>query len=139
MINSFQSKPERKLFEQLHALHDSLKRNQRVFSVSFKSASRRRQIDILDKDAKIAIEYDGQVHFVPLFGESSLKKVKEADDELNRVLIAEGYKLIRVSFDQYKKGQFSNECIQKIMHAVESSEKKLYLIGEAYYVESGSV
>lgn len=132
MINVRQSRPEKKLFEQLLSFLPNIKRNQRIYNVEFSTISHRRQIDILDAAAKLVIEFDGPVHFKPFFGEERLAKVKKSDSELNEVLVSNGYKVIRVAYDQYVKNDFKEDCVTKIIEAVASSDATLCLIGESY-------
>lgn len=132
MIGMLQSKPEKKLFEQLSAFIPNLKRNQRIYSINFSTLSHRRQIDMLDKEQKLVIEFDGPVHFKPLFGDEAYAKIKKCDLELNNVLVDMGYKVIRVSYDEYVKKAFSDTCIANIIDLVKSLEAKLHLIGKSY-------
>ena len=138
MIDTKQSRPEKKLFEQLCSSLPNIKRNQRIYNVEFSTLSKRRQIDIFDAVAKIVIEYDGPVHFKPFFGEERLAKVRKSDLELNDVLVKNGFKVIRVAYDQYVKGAFGEDCIKKIIDATQSSGFELCLIGESYGEDSFS-
>ena len=54
------------------------------------------EVDLYVADIKTAIEIDGPSHFLPIWGEESLKKHQKADDIKTGLLINNGYVLIRV-------------------------------------------
>jgi len=138
MITAYQSVPEKNLFELVDKLYPNrFKRGQQIRRIgkftSVKSGTR--QIDILDAVSKIVIEFDGPRHFVNLTKDDRLSNTRNKDQELNRVLVDEGYVVIRVSFDMftYKNGgKFDDACVKLICEAIEKKEPKLVLIGEMY-------
>jgi len=54
------------------------------------------ELDLFIPHIKMAIEIDGPSHFLPIWGEESLKKHLKADAEKNGLLLGDGYKVIRV-------------------------------------------
>ncbi len=56
------------------------------------------EIDIYIPDLMTVIELDGPQHFLPIFGEDSLKKHQKYDNTKNGLLIKEGYTVIRVKY-----------------------------------------
>lgn len=56
------------------------------------------EIDIYIPDLMTVIELDGPQHFLPIFGEESLKKHEKYDNTKNGLLIKEGYTVIRVKY-----------------------------------------
>lgn len=138
MITSYQSVPEKKLFELVSELYpNQFKRGQQIRRIgkftSVKSGTR--QIDILDTRNKIVIEFDGPRHFVNLTKKDTLEHIRIKDQELNKVLVDEGFTVIRVSCDTftYKSGgKFDESCVKLICEAIEKKYRKLILIGEKY-------
>lgn len=137
MINSWKSKPELALFEIVKSNYPAFKKNQQLRRVNkFKTTkSGKRQIDIMSLDNKIIIEFDGVHHFKNIHGKDVLEKNKSKDKELNSVMVTEGWTVIRVSYDQYsyKSGEgFKSGVISRICELIESKERGLFLLGEAY-------
>ncbi len=145
MINSFQSKPEKKLFEFVSLLKEfDFKRNQFIKSTNFSSLSKRRQIDIVDKNKRIYIEFDGKIHFISVFGDDVLLKNKIRDDEVEQHIYNHNWTLIRISHDQFKyatkmvngikqdNSYFKQECLYKLVMLLNENKPGIYKIGEAY-------
>lgn len=145
MINSFQSKPELKLFEFISLLDGfSFKRNQFVNSLLINNKSHNKQIDIGDKNKRIYIEFDGVLHFFPKFGEDHLINIKEKDSQLNQHIINHNWTLIRISYDQFVNKTnvvnkvkidtsfFKKECLDEIIELLNANKHGVYKIGEAY-------
>ena len=139
MLKTYQSKPERKLFEFISELEGfKFKRNQFVHSKLFISKSQKKQIDIADKKQRIYIEYDGQLHFIPYHGEDNLKDVKIKDKLLEEHISLHHWTLIRISYDQYidknkiEKSYFKTECLTKLVEILNNKMPGIYKIGKAY-------
>ncbi len=77
------------------------------------------EIDILLPELSVVIELDGPQHFLPVFGEDRLAKTKISDQTKNGVLIASGYKIIRVKYlaTKFNKtvGRNMFEAVQKTL------------------------
>jgi very-short-patch-repair endonuclease len=77
------------------------------------------EIDILLPELSVVIELDGPQHFLPVFGEDRLAKTKISDQTKNGVLIASGYKVIRVKYiaTKFNKtvGRNMFEAVQKTL------------------------
>lgn len=137
MINSWKSKPETQLFEILNKKYSFFKRNQQLRRVNkFKTTkSGKRQIDIMSLENKIIVEFDGVHHFNNIHGVEVLKKNIKKDNELNFVMVAEGWTVIRVAHDQYSYnsgGVFSEDSIKRIFNLIDNKERGLFLIGASY-------
>ncbi len=145
MINSFQSKPEKILFNNLSKLENfNFKQNQFIKSKIFTSSSNKRQIDIIDIGNRVYVEFDGMVHFKPIYGEEMLLKTKIREKEVENVILSNNWTLIRVSYDQFvystKKinkikqdaSYFKPECLQKIAEILKENKPGVYKIGNAY-------
>jgi hypothetical protein len=139
MITTFQSKPEKKLFEFVSSLDGfNFKRNQFMKSINFSSVSNKRQIDIFDKEKRIYIEYDGHIHFKDIFGIDVLQKNKIKDNEIEHHISNHGWTLIRISYDQYvdrnkiEKSYFKQGCLDRIVEILNNRVPGIYKIGAAY-------
>ncbi len=139
MINCFQSKPEKKLFEFMVLLDGySFKRNQFIYSETISNKSHKKQMDIADKNKRIYIEYDGVLHFKPKFGQEVLEKIKKRDQEAEDHILKHNWVLIRVSCDQYidrnkiEKSYFKNDCLEKIKEILKNNKPGVYKIGNEY-------
>lgn len=139
MHKSWQSKPEIALFKTVNELFpDVFKRNQ-ILKRTGKFLSTKtniRQIDIMSLENKIVIEFDGIHHFKDVFKKKgNLQKVSSKDKELNKVLVEEGWSIIRVSHDEYDykdNGAFKQETLNKIFEIVSNKSRGLFLFGKSY-------
>lgn len=145
MIGSFQSKPEKMLFEFVSSLENFIfKRNQFIKSENFSNMSKRRQIDMIDKDNRIYLEFDGIFHFKPKIGDDVLLYNKIKDMEVQNHIINNNWTLIRISYDQFKystkmvnkikqdNSYFKQEALDKLVEILNSKVPGVYKIGEAY-------
>lgn len=138
MHKSWQSKPEMKLFEIVSVRFPNLfKRNQQLKRKKFTTTkSNKRQIDIMSLENKIVIEFDGIHHFKSVFKENkNFNNTVKRDQELNSVLVEEGWTVIRVSYDEYEykeNGKFKQETLDKIFDIVTNKKRGLWLFGKSY-------
>jgi very-short-patch-repair endonuclease len=139
MHKSWQSKPEIDLFDVVDQFFpDTFKRNQ-ILKRTGKFLSTKtniRQIDIMSLENKIVIEFDGIHHFKDVFKKKgNLNEVNKKDQELNSVLVEEGWTVIRVSYDEYEykeNGKFKQETLDKIFDIVTNKKRGLWLFGKSY-------
>jgi very-short-patch-repair endonuclease len=145
MIGSFQSKPEKKLFELVSSLDGFVfKRNQFINSLLVSNKSHNKQMDMGDKAKRIYIEFDGILHFEPRRGIQILEQSKARDREIEQHIINHNWTLIRVSYDQFKystkmvgkiktdASYFKQECLDKLVSILHDGKPGIYKIGEAY-------
>lgn len=139
MLKSFNSKPERKLFEFLKFIDNfSFTRNHFIEIQNIENKSHKKQIDIGDKYKNIFIEFDGVYHFEPIFGEEKLQNVQILDKSLEDHVLKQNWILIRVADDQfvdknkYEKSYFKKECLNKIKELLNACNPGIYKIGERY-------
>lgn len=132
------SKPEKILFKIVSSLFPSynFKHNQFLKNNLFIiNETNTRQIDILSKDKKIAIEFDGIVHFKNIEKWQQLELVRRKDLELNEALLKLDYLLIRVSYEQFSyKNGFNEKCIDEIKTIISLNNKGIFKIGNLYNV-----
>ena len=138
MHNSWQSKPEIKLYKIINELFPGLfKRNQQLKRKKFiTTKSNKRQIDIMSLENKIVIEFDGIHHFKSVFKENkNFNNTVKRDQELNKVLVEEGWTVIRVSHDEYDykdNGTFNQKTLDKIDDIIDKRVRGLWLFGKSY-------
>lgn len=133
MLNSWQSIPEKKLFNIVEERFEGFKRNQRVYDSRFETKSKKRQIDIFCKDRKIIIEFDGPLHFNDYFGKDNLATTQRKDKRLNQIMVDKGYCVIRVSHDTYyPKEEFDQSIINNLFQIISEAKNELYLLGNSY-------
>jgi len=139
MIATFQSKPEKKLFEFVNSIDGfSFKRNQFIHSEIISTKSKKKQIDMGDKKNRFYIEFDGILHFEPKRGYDLLKIIQKKDGEIEQHISNHNWTLIRVSYDQYidknkiEKSYFKQECLDRIIEILNNKTPGIYKIGEAY-------
>ena len=141
MHKSWQSKPGIDLFNTVDQFFpNTFKRNQ-ILKRTGKFLSTKtniRQIDIMSLENKIVIEFDGIHHFKDVFKKKgNLNEVSKKDQELNSVLVEEGWTVIRVSYDEYdykENGKFKKETLDKISDIVTNDKRGLWLFGDSYYI-----
>lgn len=91
------------------------------------------EIDIALPTRKIAIELDGPNHFsAEIWGEESLRKTRASDSEKNGLLIANGYKVIRVQYTKKHSSKFfmyqTLDELLKTIGLCESTPETLFVI-----------
>lgn len=137
MHSTWHSKPELALASILCSMEGySFKHNQCVKSELIHNRSKRKQIDVADKSARIYVEFDGIIHFEPkIKGTHTFEKIRASDASLNKCIIHHKWMLIRVSYDQfsYKNGGFfKKECLEKLFDRIKNPQPGVYKIGDAY-------
>lgn len=145
MLNSWQSKPEKKLFEFVKLLDGfDFKKNQRIKSKLFVSSTKEKQIDIADKSKRIYIEFDGIFHFKDIFKKNVLLDINIKDKLLDEHIFNHNWTLIRVSYDQFiyktkiinkikiDSSYFKQECLDEIIRLLQNNIPGVYKIGAAY-------
>ena len=137
MTSSFQSIPEKELFRIIHEDHQQFKRGQKLkrTGMFLSTKSNIRQIDIMSLDDNIIVEYDGVHHFKNIFKDETLSAVRKKDNELNSVMVSEGWTVIRVGSDQYsykRNGGFSEELILAVKKIIVEKKRGLFLMGDIY-------
>ena len=132
------SLPEKLLYEKICEMFPEKFKNCQVIKRKGKfldTKTSKRQIDIMNKENKIVIEFDGPCHFRSIHGKETLEKIKIRDKELNDVLVEENFVVIRISSDQfsYKTPRgFNENCLAKVTKIVNNNIPGLYLIGDDY-------
>ena len=139
MHKSWQSKPEIDLFEYIDKnFPDTFKRNQILKRIGkfLSTKTNIRQIDIMSLENKIVIEFDGIHHFKDVFKKKgNLLEVSKKDQELNEVLVEEGWTVIRVSHDEYDykdNGTFNQKTLDEIANIIDKQARGLWLFGKSY-------
>jgi very-short-patch-repair endonuclease len=56
------------------------------------------KVDLFLKDLKVAIEIDGPLHFMPIFGEEKLQKTIKQDTIKNGLLLSKGIHVVRIKY-----------------------------------------
>lgn len=132
--NSYKpSKPERFLEDLLVPV--GFKRNYLISDTFFSKPSHRRQVDFIDHNRKIMIEFDGAQHFHESWKRMPLTLIQQNDRELDEWAINHGYVLIRVGYSQYKSrdNMLLRNCIHQLFELFESADHgKVYYLGEEY-------
>lgn len=90
------------------------------------------QIDLFLPTINLAIEVDGPSHFLPIWGEDSLKKNQKYDEKKNGLIIGKGMKLVRIKqshdFSQARSILIYNKLLDII-------QNKLYLQNSLIEIE----
>ncbi len=80
----------------------------------------RLEIDILVPAAKVAIELNGPTHYLPIFGEEELKKVKNRDVIKRDTLAEEGYEFVTIDISSTSKWKkvtaIIDCCYEEVIH-----------------------
>lgn len=96
------------------------------------SPGRRFEIDIAMLKEKIAIEWDGPNHFLPIYGEQALESVKAKDNIKNYSLVKSGWTVIRVRDHSTSSTlSFCRRACDKIIKTIEVSDKNVIHIIDA--------
>lgn len=111
------------------------RRNVLITSQEFSAATHKRQIDFMNRERKIAIEFDGQQHFIPAWKRMPLDKIHTNDVELGRWCTNNGCVLIRIGYAHYvrKCETMSDECIKFLTELLTNDVSPgVYLLGKEY-------
>lgn len=133
----FQSLPERKLYEFVKNINNNFKRNQQLVSnIYFKTnKSSRKQVDIIDLENKIILEFDGECHFKMMHGDEHFEKIVKKDLELDEFCKDNIYILIRVSqscFIYKTINDFRQDVKFKIEEILKNPKPGVFYLGAEY-------
>jgi len=136
-VHRFSSKPEKELYRIVKEFIPLSKSNQRIRNNKFLTESRYRQCDILDRESKIVIEFDGPFHFHDI-GKSKFEFAKQKDTRFNEVMLSKGYIVIRISYDLFSYSKvaygFKEETISSIRRIISEKTPGIFLLGGMYSV-----
>ena len=135
MLTVKSTRPEKILYQEVCRMFPAVFKHNQLIARRGKFVSTKtnvRQVDIYSRDQKIIIEFDGPFHFKPIQGEAILAHVRVKDNELNTVMTSEGALVIRVSYDMFKRGKFSEDTLAQIESLVSNNARGLYHIGSLY-------
>ena len=102
------SKSESKLFDLLSEQYEQLE-----FLANDKSMLDGYEVDIAIPQIKLAIEWNGIIHYKPIYGSEKLNKVQKRDSEKQHVAKQKGINLIVIT-DLASKDSYVKEVFHKI-------------------------
>jgi very-short-patch-repair endonuclease len=128
------SKPERLLYELCkNTLGSSTTKQLQIQHPEIPTRTKRARVDIAHREKKILVEFDGPFHFKPILGQEYLELKRMRDLAVEKYAIEHGCLLIRVSYDTYSKGQFTDEAKRAIVEALQSDTRSAVIrIGEMF-------
>jgi ribulose bisphosphate carboxylase small subunit len=126
------SKPERELFDWVKIIDKTFQHSVQIKSDTFSCSSKRRQIDMLSRDRKIGIEFDGPLHFRSLSWKSNIEERISRDREVEAFMMENDFCYIRISFDQYRSDRFQQESMNEIRKLVDDPVVGIHKIGKMY-------
>lgn len=128
------SKPERLLYELCkNTLGSSTTKQLQIQHPEIPTKTKRARVDIAHREKKILVEFDGPFHFKPIAGQEHLEHRRMRDLAVEKYAVERGYLLIRVSYDTYIKGQFTDEAKRAIIEALQSDTRSAVVrIGEMF-------
>lgn len=128
------SKPERILYELCkNTLGSSTTKQLQIQHPEIPTKTKRARVDIAHREKKILVEFDGPFHFKPIIGQEHLEHRRVRDLAVEKYAVERGYLLIRVSYDTYSKGQFTDEAKRAIVEALQSDTRSAVVrIGEMF-------
>jgi hypothetical protein len=135
MHSSWNSIPEKKLFNIVKSFNDSFKNNQRLYDTCITSKSKRKQVDMISETLRCIIEFDGKLHFQPLRGEDMFQDTQRRDRELNEAALKQNMTLVRISYDQFSYkdgGKFSEDCLKRLFELLCKPIPGVHYIGASY-------
>jgi len=81
------------------------------------------EIDICLPSERVAIEWDGATHFLPIYGEENLAKVMEKDEKKNSILVGSGWTLIRCrDMSTTSSMAFVRRTVENIVRLIEDNK-----------------
>lgn len=83
------------------------------------------EVDLYLPELKVAIEIDGPAHFLPIWGQDSLKRHQTADRRKTGLLIGSGHVLIRIKhMTKHLSKHHEYKALEAVVGALETIEKK---------------
>lgn len=84
------------------------------------------KIDMFLKDQKVAIEIDGPLHFLPIFGEEKLQKTIKQDTIKNGLLLSKGLHVVRIKHSSKSSSLKSKrdtwKKLEKVLRDIEAGK-----------------
>lgn len=112
------------------------KHSQTIKNKKFTTKSKRRQIDFLNRDEKMIVEFDGQHHFEVIKKYcNNLEYIRKKDNELNDVMTGKGYLVIRISHDAWSPSnkRIKVNYLKILLDTINGGNRKcLMTIGKKY-------
>jgi len=116
----FSSKGERELFDNIKSATSLKIQTGGSFKIS--EDGTRKQLDIFCKETKTIVEYDGICHFKPIYGQESFDKLTRKDKLLKKWCKENGWSLIRIREEIYKKNRIS--WTKKMLQHIETNDSE---------------
>ncbi len=106
-------------------------------NIFYMNRSGTKEVDLFSKHNNVIIEFDGPIHFKPIFGEDRLIQSKKVDRALEEYCIRFGIILIRIDYTKYKwrrgeNSHFSDGVVETIKEIIKTQVVGNYFIGENY-------
>lgn len=137
-MHKYKSRPEKSLYMILSSYFpdDNFKNNKFIKDNLFLEFSKtgNKQVDIISEPKKIAVEFDGFLHFKEVWP-GSLEKIKKKDSLFSRYCLDKNLILIRVSLDSYSYksgGRFSEQALDKIKELIDNPIPGVHFIGKSW-------
>lgn len=92
--------------------------------------SGRAQLDIISRNLKVAVEFDGIFHFKQIFKLEQYQRQIERDRNINDVLPNEGWCLIRVSYECWDGSRFKGQTVGQLYDIISDAQSGVHFIGE---------
>lgn len=84
------------------------------------------KVDMFLKDQKVAIEIDGPLHFLPIFGEEKLQKTIKQDTIKNGLLLSKGLHVVRIKYSSKSSSLKSKrdtwKKLEKVLKDIETGK-----------------
>ena len=119
------SRPEKKIYEICaeYLGEENLTRQLQIKHSKVPTKSHHARVDIACKEKKIMIEFDGPFHFKPITGEEDLIHRIKRDNAVEEYAIENGWLLVRVSYEFYKKKKFEEEFVNSFIDALNCNKR----------------
>lgn len=90
------------------------------------------EIDIAIPSIKMAIEWDGAAHFMPIYGDEYLQRNLEKDQRKNQILLDHGWTVIRCrDYSTAHSLAFCRRAVDKIIETIQNGDKGVVHIIDA--------
>lgn len=114
-------------------------RNCFISDTTFHNGSHRRQVDFVNHNRKIFIEFDGQHHFTSSWKRLALESIQKNDVALDKWVLNNHYTLIRVGWKQFhsRKNELTESCRLALVNLLnQPTLEGVWLIGNEYIQQS---
>jgi hypothetical protein len=135
IVDHFNSAGEQFLRNHIQSKYDGFNKDFILSELFVDNATKRKSVDLINRERKIIIEYDGDHHFRVIRNDPDVfEKVKRLDAALSEYVKQNDYMLIRISCDcyDYRKKIIRPQHLETVDNFIDNFQVGTFYIGKRY-------